>query len=200
MAAGLAVLIPAAGASARMRGGDKLMEVVEGAPLIARMARRALAAGLPVLVTLPPGRPARAAALAGIAVETLVVADAAEGLSASIRAGIAALAPRAAAVMVLLADLPDITTEDLAQMAAAHAAAPDAILRGAAADGTPGHPVIFPARLFPALRALTGDAGARDLLRALGPEVRPVPLPGRHAVTDLDTPEDWARWRGGPRP
>jgi molybdenum cofactor cytidylyltransferase len=42
---------------------------------------------------------------------------------------------------------------------------------------------------------LTGDQGARDLLRAHADDVRAVVLPARHAVTDLDTPEDWANWR-----
>ena len=36
--------------------------------------------------------------------------------------------------------------------------------------------------------------GAREVLR--GAEVKLVPLPGRHALVDLDTPEDWAEWRG----
>jgi CTP:molybdopterin cytidylyltransferase MocA len=40
---------------------------------------------------------------------------------------------------------------------------------------------------------LSGDEGARAILRRHPPRL--LALPGRHAVTDLDTPEDWARWR-----
>lgn len=196
-AAGVATLLLAAGASSRMRGGDKLLEEVAGLPLLGHMARQALAVGGPVLVTLPPDRPARAAALDGLAVTRVTVPDAAEGgMAASIRAGVTALPPGVAAVLVLLADLPEITGADLRAMVAAWAAAPDApVLRACAADGRPGHPVIFPARLFPALRGLTGDSGARDLLRAEAAAVRLFPLPGARAVTDLDTPEAWAEWR-----
>jgi CTP:molybdopterin cytidylyltransferase MocA len=97
--------------------------------------------------------------------------------------------------MMLLADLPEIDAADLRRVLAARADHPDAILRGAAADGTPGHPVLFPARFRSALMHLSGDRGARDLLRDHAAEVQLVRLPGRHAIADLDTPEDWAQWR-----
>ena len=53
--------------------------------------------------------------------------------------------------------------------------------------------MIFPAAILPALRHLTGDSGARDILRTH--PVRHVALPGLRATTDLDTPEAWAAWR-----
>jgi CTP:molybdopterin cytidylyltransferase MocA len=188
------IVIPAAGASSRMRGSDKLLEPVEGRALIRRQAEVALLTGCAVVVTLPPDRPARGAALEGLAVTRVIVAEAAQGLSVSLAAGLAAVAPGRAA-LVLLADLPEITGDDLARMIALHAARPEAILRAVAEDGTPGHPVLFPAAILPELRAMTGDSGARDVLRRHAGRVVAVPLPGRRAVTDLDTPEDWAAWR-----
>lgn len=174
-----------------MRGADKLLEPVAGVPLLRHVSAQALATGLAVTVVLPPDRPLRAAALAGLPVASVVAARAADGMGASLAAG-AAAAPKGA-LIVLLADLPEITGDDLATLAAAAAAHPGRPLRATAADGTPGHPVLFPASLRPALLALTGDEGARAVLRAHPPV--PVPLPARHAVTDLDTPEDWAAWR-----
>lgn len=187
------VLITAAGASTRMRGGDKLLELVEGVPLLRRQVLAALASGARVLVTLPPDRPGRAAVLAGLGAELAVLADAAEGMAASLRHG-ARVAE--AALMVLPADMPEIDTADLRAVLAAHAADPQAILRGAS-GGTAGHPVLFPADLRPDLAALQGDAGARSVLAHHKDRVRLVALPGRHALTDLDTPEDWAAWRAG---
>lgn len=178
-----------------MRGTDKLLEPVAGQPLLRHQARTALATGAPVIVTLPPDRPERAAALADLPVTPVIVPDPSEGLAASLRAGVAALPDTAAAVMVLLADLPDLTTSDLALMIRTFrddAAAP--ILRATAADGTPGHPVILPRRHFRALLALAGDDGARALLRG-APDLRHIALPGTRATTDLDTPEAWAAWR-----
>lgn len=188
------ILILAAGASSRMRGADKLLERLEDQPQIARIASAALATGLPVTVALPPDRPARAAALAGLAVTPVIAADAAGGMAESLKSGLAAL-PGDAAVLLLLADLPEITAEDLRAVLQAAATAPQLIHRGTAADGTPGHPVLFPPWARAEMAALQGDEGARGLLRRHADRVRPVPLPGRHATTDLDTPEDWAAFR-----
>ncbi|CAN0587772.1 unnamed protein product, partial [Ectocarpus sp. 12 AP-2014] len=100
------ILLLAAGASRRMRGRDKLLQEVDGQPLIARAAEIALATGAQVVVTLPPPPHPRYAALAGLDVRTIPVPDAGEGMGASIRTGIAALPPATPAAMILLADLP----------------------------------------------------------------------------------------------
>ncbi|PRX29769.1 CTP:molybdopterin cytidylyltransferase MocA [Meinhardsimonia xiamenensis] len=178
-----------------MRGADKLLEEVGGEPLLTRLARAGLAAGLTVIVTLPEPAGARGEALAGLDVLRVPVPDAAEGMAASIRAGLAACPEDPAGLMILPADMPEIDAADLALLAEAFAEEPERVMRGAGEDGTPGHPVIFPRRLFPALAALRGDEGARRALK--GEHVRLVPLPGRHALTDLDTPEEWAAWRAG---
>ncbi|WP_323042224.1 nucleotidyltransferase family protein [Gemmobacter sp.] len=185
------ILIAAAGGSTRMRGGDKLLEQVGGIPLLRRQGLAARASGARVVVTLPPDRPARAEVLEGLGAEVAVLADAAEGMAASLRHGARVAG---GALMVLPADMPEIDMADLRSMLAAHKAAPDAILRGAS-DGAPGHPVLFPADLRADLAQLTGDEGARSVLARHRGRVQLVPLPGRHALTDLDTPEDWAAWR-----
>ena len=192
----MALLLLAAGASARMRGRDKLLEPVEGQPLLRRQALAALATGARVYVTLPPGADARRAALEGLAVEIVEVADAASGMAASLRAGMAALPKTCRAVLVVLADMPELGEDDFRMLFNAFegdAAAP--ILRGAGADGRPGHPVLFPRRCFDELAALNGDQGAKPVLAAHSDEVRLIPLPGQRALTDLDTPEAWDHWR-----
>ncbi len=179
-----------------MRGGDKLLELVAGQPLLRLMLWRALdVARGPVICTLPAPDHPRMACLVGLDVTPVMVPDAAEGMGASIRAGIAALPAGCAAVMILPADMPELDSHDLAQMLQAQARHPDAILRGTAADGRAGHPVIFPARFMAELLACAGDSGARDVLRAHPDTVRGIALPAQHATTDLDTPEDWAAWR-----
>ncbi len=175
-----------------MRGGDKLLELVAGEALLRRQARQALALCSDVVVCLRTGDIARAAVLAELSLRTVTVTDAAEGMAASIRAGALGAA---GAVMVLPADMPEITEADLRHLIAAFEQAPEAIWRGASAAGEPGHPVIIPADLTAALQDLRGDAGARPVLKAHASRVRLCPLPARHALTDLDTPEDWAAWR-----
>lgn len=189
---GVAILIPAAGASSRMRGADKLLEKVRGQPLLRDRVTIALGTGCAVAVTLPPGDTARRATLDGLSATLLPVPDAATGMSASLRTGAAwAMAQDAAALMVLLPDLPDLTGDDVHTLLQVNDF--ETIFRGCDSNGTPGHPVILPARLLPELTRITGDTGARDLMRAH--PVTPVPLPGQHATTDLDTPEAWAAWR-----
>ncbi|MCB1404820.1 MAG: nucleotidyltransferase family protein [Rhodobacteraceae bacterium] len=182
----------AAGASRRMGGRDKLLEEIEGLPVLRRQALAVLAAGIgPVAVTLPATSPGRAAALEGLAVTALPVPDAAEGMSASLRT--AALWAAGHPLMICPADMPELTTADFSRMAAAF---DGGVLRGVDVDGCAGHPVVFPAALLPRFAGLHGDEGARSLVRAHPPRL--IALPGRHATTDLDTPEDWAAWRAGP--
>ena len=197
----IAILLLAAGASSRMAGRDKLMEEVDGAPLLSRICRRAALTGLPCYVTVPSLAHPRVAATGTASV--IEVPDASEGMAASIRTGVAALPRETEAVMILPCDMPDLETQDLLHLAA-HFHSPvshspvshsrdGAVLRATASDGTPGHPVIFPQNCFAALSQINGDQGARAGLAA--PEVELVALPGKRAVTDLDTPEAWARWR-----
>ena len=185
------IALLAAGGSSRMRGGDKVLEVVSGRPLLRVLADRALATGHPVAVTLPPDRPDRAAALDGSAAARIVVADAAEGMAASFRA--MARAADGRAVLIVLADMPEIETSDLRVLIAAAEARPGRIVRATSEDGAPGQPVLFPPEIVPELAHLRGDEGARRLLK--GREVVACPLPGRRALVDLDTPEEWAAWR-----
>lgn len=189
----LTILILAAGASSRMRGADKLLLHVDGLPQLRRIALQAMATGRPVLVTVPSDNPLRAAALQDLAVTVVAVPDSATGISASLRAGYRA-AGDGAALMILPADLPELDTTDLTTMIAAYSADPAAIHRGSAGN-RPGHPVVLPQDLLPKLAGLSGDQGARRLIDTESHRVKLCPLPGAHAVLDLDTPEDWVAWQ-----
>lgn len=193
----IAILIPAAGASSRMGGRDKLMELVDGTPLLVQQVTRALDTRAEVLVTLSLAHPARRAALAPLDGPKLHLReiDGREGMAVSLRAGADwAIAQGLAGLMVVLADMPELEVEDFTALIRAAQETPGRVIRAASAAGVPGHPVLIPARLFKALRSVTGDAGARGVLQ--GEQVRLIPRAGNRAVTDLDTPEDWAHWRG----
>ena len=183
------ILIPAAGASSRMGGDDKLLRRIEGAPLLRRTVGRALATGAGVMVTLRAADPRREV-IANLGVTIHEVAEAHRGMSASLRLGALGQGP----LMILPADMPELTTEDLTAMIARHGLDPQSILRALAEDGTPGHPVIFPGDLRSDFARLFGDEGARAILKAHGPRVLGFALPGIHATVDLDTPEAWAEW------
>ena len=191
------VILLAAGASARMRGRDKLMEQIDGIPLIRRQAQMARAAcSGPLVIALPPRPHARYAALAGIDATLLPVPDAAEGMNASLRCAFAALPDASPAAMVLLCDLPDLTADDLKTVGNVVDLNSEVLIwRGVTQTGQPGHPIVFASALFGLFSTLTGDHGGRDVVRHAGENLALVPLPGNRARRDLDTPEDWADWR-----
>ena len=172
-----------------MRGRDKLMKDVGGVPLLSRQIAEAAATGRPVTVGLPP-RPHRRYGVISDA-EPLEVPDAASGMGVTLAAGVRHLSG-SDAILILLADLPEITADDLRTVLMADRRA-DEIVRGATSGGRPGHPVLIPRSAFPDFMALQGDDGGRSAV-ARHP-VRLVRLPDERAVLDLDTPEDWSRWR-----
>jgi molybdenum cofactor cytidylyltransferase len=189
------ILILAAGASSRMRGRDKLLEQIDGMSLLRHRALAALAASPQIFITLPDLGHPRAQDVKDLPVTLIPVPDAATGMAASLRTGVAAL-PNCNQFMVLLADLPEITTSDITAMI--HSIDPDhQIFRGTAANVGPGHPIIFDACLRPLFAHLTGDNGGRDIIR--NHRTKLVTLPGQHATRDLDTPQDWANWRSETR-
>lgn len=179
-------MVLAAGTATRF-GSTKQVASADGRPLVAHVVAAACTAGLhPVLVVV--GHDAdvvtTAARTAG-PVQAVVNPDFAAGQSTSLRAGIAAAQDRGLeGVVVLLADEPDVTADAIA--AVASAVGPAAPVVRARYDDGPGHPVGFHRSWFTRLRAITGDRGARELLRAA--EVRMVVVPGRRPV-DVDTPE-----------
>lgn len=191
------IILLAAGQSSRMRGRDKLLEVVDGEPLLRRQAMMALAANSgPVIVTLPSKPHPRYDVIEDLEVTRIAVPDAAEGMAASLRCGFSALPPDTPAAMLLLADLPDLTIDDLRKcLQSVDLQSSKSIWRGATKQGEPGHPIIFGAVHFPEFAKLTGDNGGREIVVAAKDRSVLVPLSGQHARRDLDTPEAWAKWR-----
>ncbi|MEP5154211.1 nucleotidyltransferase family protein [Planktotalea sp.] len=189
-------LLPAAGASSRMRGGDKLLEDVHGAPCLAVMAQRALAAGMEVIVTLPSADHPRAQALTDLPVTMLVIPDAtARGMSASLAEGTRAISHDAEALMVLPADMPNITADDMTRMLDRFQRDRPKLLRARAPSGQHGHPILFSAELRDEFAHLSGDTGAQSIVRKHQADIAFIDFEDERVTLDLDTPEDWAAWR-----
>lgn len=177
-----------------MRGADKLLMEVGGAPCLRVMAERAMATGMQVFVALPPDRPAREAALSGLSLTIVTVPDADLGMGHSIAAGVSALPCNASGVVIQPADMPDIKASDLQLFMEAHTAHPYRIWRATTETGNPGHPVLFPAAQFAALKELRGDAGALSVIQDNREILFEITLQGDRARLDLDTPEAWERY------
>jgi CTP:molybdopterin cytidylyltransferase MocA len=175
----LAIALLAAGGATRF-GGGKLDADCAGKPLGRWALESALAVAherLTVVVGDPVPEFSRGC-------EVLFNARTAEGLGTS-----AALAARWAAgsdaLLILLADMPLVSTETLRKLA--EAKGPTAVIYP---GNRPGAPACFPAALFPSLEALTGDHGAAQVLREM-PNVTLIETPADE-LRDVDRPEELA--------
>lgn len=192
-------VILAAGESARM-GTPKQLLAVSGQPLLLRAVEAALAsAAWPVVVVLGAHAEKIRPLLAR---HPVLVADNpawAEGMASSIRVGVTTLQQFSRALngaLVALCDQPAFSSEVIAQLVAAQRTTG----RGIAAahyGGRNGAPALFLREHFPALTAITGEAGARTLLNGDASGVASVDLPA--LALDLDTPADYAALNENPK-
>ena len=194
----LDAIVLAAGAGARF-GGAKLLAPLNGAPLIAGALLTAfLSPARRVFVAIGPSpalrKMVKATAERLVAAERLVIVevdDPVEGMGASLRTAARALPGDSAGTFVFLGDMPAIDPATPARLSQA-LDGPNRIVAPTYL-GRRGHPVLFGATWFPALRALSGDEGARALIESAGGQLTQVPVedPGIHL--DVDRPEDLAR-------
>ena len=188
----VAGLVLAAGAGVRM-GRPKALVRYRDELLVERACRLLSEAGChPVLVVLGAAADEVLAAARLPAGAGTVTNDAwPSGMASSLRAGLAALRPEPAAVVVTLVDTPRVGIPAVHKLIAAwHAGA---VAAQATYRGEPGHPVLLSrAVLAEVAAAATGDRGARDWLRSHPGVVARVPCDGTGYPSDLDTPEDLA--------
>ena len=191
----VAAVVLAAGRSTRMGGPNKLLEAVQGRPLVRHAVEAALAGGLSeVVVVTGHQRAAVEAALSGLPVRFVPNPNFAEGLSTSLRAGLEALPPSVDGALVLLGDMPLVRPALLARLVAAFDPAGGAHVVAPVRDGRRGNPVLWGRRFFAALCAIEGDAGGRHLLAEQSDAAREVEADDG-ALIDVDTPEALAAVR-----
>jgi molybdenum cofactor cytidylyltransferase len=143
----------------------------------------------PVIVVTGHERERVAAALAGLDVKRVHNPHYAGGLSTSVRAGIAAVPADADGAIVCLGDMPQVDARLIDRLLAAYDPEKNALVVVPVMDGKRGNPVVWSRRFFPELAALDGDAGARRLIASYQEAVAEVPVTGKAALTDVDTPD-----------
>ncbi len=195
----IAVILLAAGASSRMRGRDKLLEKVQGLPLLRHVANAAHnSVAKEMIVVLGAQADARQKVLDALPVRYALNKDWETGMGSSIRSGIADVSTDTDAVLILLGDMPEVSTSLIdALITAFDSQQGKDIVRPISASGPFGNPILFGKRHFPALMALTGDSGAKPIIAAHSNSVLDIPTQSDGVLIDLDTPEAWAAWRAG---
>ena len=186
----IAGLVLAAGRSTRMGGPNKLLEEINGKPLVRIVAEQALASrASPVIVVTGHQRERVERALAGLPVTVVHNPDFADGLSTSLKAGIKAVPPDADGAIVTLGDMPQVSAKLIDRLIAAFDPERGALVVIPTIDGKRGNPVLWARRFFPDLLAVEGDIGARHLISGYAEAVTEVPVEDAAALTDVDTPE-----------
>ncbi len=192
----VAAIVLAAGQSTRMAPQHKLLVADRaGKPMIARTVDHVLSSGArPVIVVTGHREPEIREALGRRPVTIVSAPDHAAGLSASLRAGLAALPESAVAALICLGDMPLVTGRMLDRIIEAHDADEGRLIVAPTGNGAFGNPVLWDRRYFPDLAALTGDRGARSLLERHAETVATVEL-GEAALRDFDTVESLSALR-----
>lgn len=191
----IAALLLAAGSSRRMGAANKMVATIGGRPLVRIAAEAALGSGAASLTVVTGYAPQEVdSALAGLDIGRVHNPDFAAGLSTSLRAGLALLPDDVDGVIVLLADMPAVTSDTVDRLIEAFR--PGGIVVPAFA-GQRGNPVLWSRRFFPELMAVTGDTGGRRLIEAHRNVVTEVEL-GADIALDVDTPEALAALGGRP--
>jgi molybdenum cofactor cytidylyltransferase len=186
----VAAIVLAAGRSTRMGGPNKLLAEIGGKPLVRIAVQEALGSrARPVIVVTGHQHERVEAALKGLPVTVVHNPDFADGLSTSLKAGIAAVPPDADGVIVCLGDMPQVDAALIDQLIAAFDPERGALVVVPTIEGKRGNPVVWSRRFFSALATLDGDVGARHLIASYPEAVTEVALSDRAALVDVDTPE-----------
>jgi molybdenum cofactor cytidylyltransferase len=184
-------ILLAAGASTRMGARNKLLLPLDGQPMVRRAAERLLAAGVaPLVVVTGHEADAVRAALDGLPVTFAATPDPLGPTSGSLHAGLRALPDAAEAALLLLADMPHVTTAMLRAMLVRAAAVPAPLLVSRYGE-VAAPPLLFRRALFAELLAWTGEGCGKAVVRRHQDEAEWLDWPVA-ALQDIDTPEDYA--------
>jgi len=184
-------IVLAAGESRRL-GRPKQLLPIEGRPLLELVVTRVCGSGLDEVVVVLGARADEITRAVDLGRATVVLnPDYEEGMSSSLRAGVASLGDSVGRLMVILGDQPDVSTtmiDDLLTLQR-HSGLPAAAL---SVDGLLQPPAVLERSLWREIETLAGDAGCRELIRNHPELVAQLPLPAPlRSWTDLDTLADY---------
>lgn len=179
------IVILAAGASSRM-GRPKALLRYQHQTLLRRLVVQARQLTAQVDLVMGAGYPGIRYRSGAVPSRWLLNAQWHTGMASSLQCAIAAQAPQVPGVMVWLLDQPAVPFDHLAQLYQAASACPGAPV-ATRAGGRLMVPAYLPRRLWPAVNRLTGDQGARSILR----QHQAVEWVCDAAALDVDTPEQW---------
>jgi molybdenum cofactor cytidylyltransferase len=187
----VAGIVLAAGTSSRL-GRNKLLMELGGESVLRRTVRNAIDGGLvPVLVVLGFEANRARDALAGLACEPVDNPDYALGINSSLQAGLAAVPPEAVAAVVLLGDMPLVTSSMIAAVVEAYRRS-EAPLVISQYGGVHAPPTLYDRSLFGEFQEREGEGAGKRMVERHRHEALSIAFPP-DALVDLDEPDDYRR-------
>ncbi len=193
----IATILLAAGRSSRL-GQPKQLLRQGGQTLVRQMTQMAMSLNTgPVVVVLGANEELIRAEIVDLPVQILQNEQWETGMASSLQAGLRSLTHQSVdAFLIVLTDQPHVTPGLLQQLIDTRRESGRGII--ACQYGEPdfiGVPALFGIGYLPAFMNLTGDTGARKLIRQYADDCAIVPFP--LGSVDLDTPDDLVNWQNG---
>ena len=191
----VAAIVLAAGASSRMAPRHKLLTAMaDGRTMLAHTVDHVLASrARPVIVVTGHRAPEMRVALEGRPVRFVHADHHAQGLAESLKAGLAALPEDVVAFFVCLGDMPLVQANVLDRMIAAHDPDEGRAIIVPVFAAKQGNPILWDRSFVQEMLQLSGDTGARALLRRHADRIAEVPVDDDAVLTDFDTEVSLAR-------
>lgn len=186
----IAAIVLAAGQSQRMGRENKLLALIDGRPMISHAVQAALdSQASETIVITGHERVEVEEALSGADLTFVHNPEFEQGLSTSLKAGLAEVSEEADGIIILLGDMPDVTSRHVDKIIASYNATEAREICVPMMHAKRGNPVLFGSRFFSEIMDLSGDVGARHLIGENSDVVVEVDLDDPAILTDLDTQE-----------
>ena len=188
----IAAIVLAAGTSSRM-GKSKQTLLLSGKPMLEKVLDVYRQAGVGAIIVVLGAGTAEIRRKVNLEKETVIINRLyRKGMSGSLRLGLRAAEEKADAVIVALADQPFVTpgTIDIMIKTYARTRAPMVV---PVYHGVRGNPVLFDKSVFPEIKRIRGDRGAKSVVERHRDSLKEVPVEDRGVLVDIDTPSDYSK-------
>ena len=186
-----AVLL-AAGRSERMGRNNKLLLNVDGIPLVRKSAINILNSNVTSMTVVTGFDENKIVnALNGLNVNFVKNINFREGLSSSLKAGLANITPTPSAVIICLADMPKIQPEHINQLIENFDPLKGWEICIPTNNGKRGNPVLIGSRFFPYIFETSGDFGAKQVMKQHSDKIVEVEIGTSDIHFDIDTQDEY---------
>ena len=186
-----AVLL-AAGRSERMGPNNKLLLNVDGIPLVRKSGINLLNSNVTSMTVVTGFDENKIVnALSGLNVNFVKNINFREGLSSSLKAGLANITPTPSAVIICLADMPKIQPEHINQLIENFDPLKGWEICIPTNNGKRGNPVLIGSRFFPYIFETSGDFGAKQVMKQHSDKIVEVEIGTSDIHFDIDTQDEY---------